>query len=82
MVLIRRVRDRLAKRARNYYKTVNSSKGTVAYEAYLQAQRAYLQTKRAARKEIIKQVKTRYREEQLVADIVRQLNGELKHQSD
>ena len=75
VVLTRRVRDRLAQRARGRHTTITSSKGTSAHEAYQQAQREYLRTKRVVHKAALKQIKVRYREEQPVEDILCQLNG-------
>jgi len=73
VVLARRVRDRAAKSIRARYTTVTRSKGTAAHEVYRQAQRAYLRSKRDARKRMIKCIRAEYGEKQPVADILRQL---------
>ncbi|TKA67115.1 hypothetical protein B0A55_11012 [Friedmanniomyces simplex] len=54
VVLARRVRDRVAKSIRARHTTITRSDGTAAHEEYQQAQRAYLRTKREARKCMMK----------------------------
>ncbi|KAK3669751.1 hypothetical protein LTR78_010379 [Recurvomyces mirabilis] len=75
VILARRIRDRWAKHARAQYTTIARSKGTSAHEAYQHAQRAYMRAKRDARKAMVQQVNTRYREEQPVAEILWQLKS-------
>lgn len=62
VVLARRVRDRTAKSIRTRHVTISRSKGAVAHEEYRQAHRAYLRSKRDARKSMIKYVRAKYGE--------------------
>ncbi|KAK3070782.1 hypothetical protein LTR53_009843 [Teratosphaeriaceae sp. CCFEE 6253] len=82
VIFARRVRDRLVKQVRSHHTTITRSKGTTAYEAYQRAQRMYLYTKRTTHKAMIKLVKTRYRDEQPVADIMSQLRSGGRQQSE
>ncbi|GIZ48168.1 hypothetical protein CKM354_001124100 [Cercospora kikuchii] len=76
VVLARRIRDRLANQARACHTTINRSRGTREYTEYRHAQREYLHTKRVVHKLTLKQVQTRYQEEQPIDDILWQLRGD------
>lgn len=75
VVLARRIRDRLARQARACHTTIKRSSGTREYTEYRHAQRNYLHTKRVVHNITLKQVQTRYREEQPIDDILWQLRG-------
>ncbi|GIZ43092.1 hypothetical protein CKM354_000633300 [Cercospora kikuchii] len=75
VVLARRTRDRLAEEARARHTTITRSRDTREYAAYRRAQYEYLHRKREMHKAMLKQVQTRYREEQPIDEILCQLRG-------
>ncbi|KAK4551680.1 hypothetical protein LTR86_010967 [Recurvomyces mirabilis] len=79
VVLARRVRDRMAQSIRTRYTTITRCEGLEAREEYKRAQRAYLQSKRDARKSMMKHIKAKYREKQPVVDILQQLGRSDTH---
>ncbi|KAK4570554.1 hypothetical protein LTR86_002636 [Recurvomyces mirabilis] len=73
VILARRVRDRTAQSIRTRHTTITRCKCLEARKEYQQAQCAYLQSKRDARKSMMKHIRAKYREKQPVVDILQQL---------
>jgi hypothetical protein len=74
VVLARRRRNGLARRGRAQFTTISRARGTAAYNVSREAHQTFLRTKKEMRKTVLKEVKTRYRTEQPVADILGQLH--------
>ncbi|KAK3669460.1 hypothetical protein LTR78_010646 [Recurvomyces mirabilis] len=79
VVLARRVRDRTAQSIRTRHTTITRCKCLEARKEYQQAQCAYLQSKRDARKSMMKHIRAKYREKQPVVDILQQLGRSDTH---
>ncbi|KAK5109961.1 hypothetical protein LTR85_001800 [Meristemomyces frigidus] len=73
--LLRRTRDSLAKRIREIHRTITRAKGTKLHETYQGVLKEHGKKRKAISKTLLKHVKARYRKQQALADIERQLCG-------
>lgn len=79
--LLRRHQDGLKRKVRDMYGTTTRAKGSAIYNAYHDARRAHQNALKAVRKALIAESRTAYRKRQPVADISRQLRGDVEDKS-
>ncbi|KAJ9644078.1 hypothetical protein H2199_003946 [Coniosporium tulheliwenetii] len=70
-----RIKDDLKTQIKARGRTISSLQGTKIHEEYKKAQRAYLSEFEYQKKALLSEVKRRYRKEQPVTDIQRQIHG-------
>ena len=73
--LLQRRKEGLKKRIRAKYGTISRARGTKAYMKYREAYGQVQSKKKAVKKAMLAEIKAKYREQQPVADIVRQLGS-------
>ena len=73
--LVRRRQERLREVIKNKYGTITRLKGSIIYDQYQKALRSYRNMKRRQEDRLLQEIKTKFKIEQPVADIERQLEG-------